>query len=215
MGAARYGALVSLRDDMQGVAAEFFAGMGLVRLAARTCNRAYRVVYANDLSASKARLYRAMFPGEDHFDERDIAQVKANDIPPAELWTASFPCTDLSLAGSRGGIRAGQSGAVWELLRLVDETARERRPRFLFFENVVGLLSSHRGEDFRALVRALNELGYGVDAMRVNAAHFTAQSRPRSVVGRQSERDATYQFVAHRRVALADFGLLVLVQIRH
>lgn len=186
----RYRARVSVADDMRGAAAEFFAGMGLVRMALESCDSPYRVVYANDIDPTKARLYRAMFPGDDHFDQRDIAEVRAEDIPPAELWTASFPCTDLSLAGGRAGIRGGQSGAVWEFLRLIRETPADRKPRLLIFENVIGLLSSHGGEDFRAFVNALNDLEYGVDVMRINAYHFAPQSRPRLFLLATSLHDA-------------------------
>ena len=181
---------MNVADDMRGVAAEFFAGMGLVRMALESCASPYRVAYANDIDPTKARLYRAMFPGDDHFDQRDIAEVCAADIPPAELWTASFPCTDLSLAGGRAGIRGGQSGAVWEFLRLIRETSANRKPRLLLFENVVGLLSSRGGEDFRTFVEALNELEYGVDVMRINANHFAPQSRPRLFLLATSLHDA-------------------------
>lgn len=161
------------------IANEFFAGMGLVRLALERAG--VRVAYANDIDALKERLYNAVFAQDEpsHFDRRDIAQVRAEDLPHADLWTASFPCTDLSLAGGRAGIHAGQSGAVWELLRLLEETPAERRPHRLLFENVMGLLSSNGGGDLRALVLALNHLGYGVDAVKADAAWFTAQSRPR------------------------------------
>ncbi len=164
-----------------GTAAEFFAGMGLVRAALESprARRRWTVAYANDIDPAKAAIYRALHPGDDHLDTRDVAEVAPGDIPPCELWTASFPCTDLSLAGGRAGIHAGQSGAVWRVLELLRQTSQTARPRWVFLENVPGLLSSHSGRDFRALVAALNEIGFGVDALRVNAERFTPQSRPR------------------------------------
>lgn len=162
-------------------AAEFFAGMGLVRRALEAPGRLrWRTVFANDMSPMKRRLYAASFSGEEGvFDGRDVADVAPDDVPPADLWTASFPCTDLSVAGRGAGIHAGQSGAVWSLLRLLENTPERRRPRHVLFENVMGLLTSHAGADFRALVGAVNRLGYGVDPMCVDAARFTPQSRPR------------------------------------
>lgn len=161
-------------------AAEFFAGMGLVRRALESVEPRWRTVYANDVDPLKHRLYAASFADSaDVLDRRDIHEVRAADIPECELWSASFPCTDLSLAGARGGIHAGQSAAVWQIFRLLEEISRERRPRWLLFENVVGLLTSAKGADFLALVRAINRAGYGVDPVLVDAAWFTAQSRPR------------------------------------
>lgn len=164
-------------NDPSFTANEFFAGMGLVRLAVERANGSVR--YANDIDALKERLYTAVFGAGAHFDRRDIAQVRAHDLPHADVWTASFPCTDLSLAGGRAGIHAGQSGAVWGLLKLLENTDAERRPRRLLFENVTGLLSSNGGGDLRALALSLNTLGYAVDVVKADAAWFTPQSRPR------------------------------------
>ncbi len=159
---------------------EFFAGMGLVRLAIEDAQG--KVLYANDIDALKERLYGALFrdgAAHSHFDRRDINEVNAAQLPRADVWTASFPCTDVSLAGGRAGIHAGQSGAVWGLLTLLENTPADLRPRRLLFENVMGLLSSNGGGDLRALVMALNHLGYGVDMLKADAAWFTPQSRPR------------------------------------
>jgi len=163
------------------VVSEFFAGIGLVRAALerRTTGPTFTTAFANDIDPVKQRIYAALHPAGAPVDGRDIAALSPADIPRSDLWTASFPCTDLSLAGARRGIRAGQSGAVWRLLTLLERTAADRRPRWLLFENVMGLVSSARGADLRALVQSLNELGYAVDPMRVDAAHFTPQSRPR------------------------------------
>ena len=174
-----------------GRAAEFFAGMGLVRRALESgpAGGRWETVFANDLAPSKCRVYRAWF-GEDALHEGDVAALGAGDIPAAELWTASFPCTDLSLAGRGAGIHAGQSGAVWALLGLLGDTSEERKPRWVLFENVPALLTSHGGADVRALVRALNDVGYGVDPLLVNASRFTAQSRARVFLIATKHEDA-------------------------
>lgn len=165
-----------------GRAAEFFAGMGLVRraLEAGDPQDRWETVLANDLSARKCRLYRASFSDADAvLREGDIRTLTPADLPAAELWTASFPCTDLSLAGRGAGIHAGQSGTVWALLDLLRETPGSQRPRRVLFENVPALLTSQGGDDLRALATGLNRLGYGVEPLVVNAAWFTAQSRAR------------------------------------
>lgn len=165
-----------MEDGRSRLAAEFFAGAGLVRRAMEGAG--WRVVWANDFDPVKRRVYRAWL-GDDHeIDGRDVREVRAGDVPEAALWTASFPCTDLSVAGGRAGIHAGQSEAVWAILRMLREKG-EQGPRWVLFENVTGLLSSHAGADLRALVGALNGAGFGVDPMLVDARWFTPQSRPR------------------------------------
>ena len=153
--------------------AEFFAGVGLVRLGLE--RGGWQAVYANDNSESKQRFYEANF-GSGEFDLRDIAEVHGDDIPEVDLATASFPCTDLSLAGNRAGLEGTESGTFWEFVRILKEM-KSRRPRQVFLENVTGFLSSHAGADFRASIQSLNSLGYVCDAMVVDAVNFVPQSR--------------------------------------
>lgn len=152
---------------------EFFAGSGLVAYGLKGM---FVPIWANDISEQKAAVYKANF-GDDNFELGDIKDVRGYDLPYAHLSWASFPCQDLSLAGSLGGIHAPRSGLVWEWLRVLDEM--ERRPKILLLENVVGLLSTNKGDNYRILHTALVERGYDCGAIVLNASHFVPQSRPR------------------------------------
>jgi DNA (cytosine-5)-methyltransferase 1 len=160
---------------------EFFAGIGLARMGLE--RQGFRVVWANDYEPDKWDLYRTQF-GDDPSDEHafalgDIAAVRADDLPgDAALAWGSSPCTDLSLAGSRGGLRAGESNAFWQYIRVLDELGSDR-PGVAVLENVVGLATSHGGDDLAAAVRAFNDLGYSVDVLALDARRFIPQSRPR------------------------------------
>lgn len=160
------------------VAAEFFAGIGLVRLALE--KHGFRVAYANDIDPDKLELYAQNFDAAD-FHLGDVHQVSADSIPDCDLFTASFPCNDLSIAGAMKGLHAGQSSAFWGFLNVVRQM-HERRPRLVLLENVPGFLLSHDGQDFAAALEALNALGYAVDALLVDAARFIPQSRLRLFV---------------------------------
>lgn len=152
---------------------EFFAGSGLVAYGLKGM---FATVWANDISEQKAAVYEANF-GDDHFKLGDIKDVKGNELPFAHLSWASFPCQDLSLAGSMAGIHAARSGLVWEWLRVLDEMAK--KPKILLLENVAGLLSTNNGDNYRVLHMALVERGYDCGAIMLNASHFVPQSRPR------------------------------------
>ena len=89
-------------------AAEFFAGIGLVRLALE--KEGWQVVFANDIDPDKAEIYRANFSA-DHFKLGDIHKLTPADIPDCELFTLSFPCNDLSIAGSWKGLNGKESSA--------------------------------------------------------------------------------------------------------
>lgn len=172
---------------------EFFAGIGLARLGLETSG--FNVVWANDYEQDKWDLYRTHFQDDeaDHtFVLGDVGKVSADDLPrDASLAWGSSPCTDLSLAGSRGGLRAGESNAFWQYIRLLDELG-EDRPEVAVLENVVGLATSHGGDDLAAAIRAFNELGYSVDVLVLDARRFIAQSRPRLfLVGARNPPETT------------------------
>ncbi len=165
-------------------AVEFFAGIGLVRLALE--RQRWRVIFANDIEPQKLRMYEANF-GRDDFNLGDIHNLPAADIPEAELFTASFPCNDLSIAGSMDGLDGKESSAFWGLIRILTEMG-DRRPPLVLLENVVGFLMSDDGKDFEKALVALNALGYAVDAITINASHWVPQSRPRLFVVAKHER---------------------------
>ena len=66
---------------------------------------------------------------------------------------------------------------MWEWLRVLDEMTEQ--PKMLVLENVIGLLSTNKGENYSVLHHALTERDYRCGAIVINASHFVPQSRPR------------------------------------
>ena len=157
---------------------ELFAGIGLVRLALERSG--WECIFANDIDPKKKQAYTRNFSACE-FSLGDVWQIEVSALSaPVDLVTASFPCTDLSLAGNRSGLAGKHSSAFWALIRILDGLRiNQGTPKVVLVENVVGFLTSRNGDDFIAAVRALNEQGYVVDAVVVDARNFTAQSRPR------------------------------------
>ncbi len=159
--------------------AEFFAGIGLVRLALE--RNGWHVVFANDIDPKKAEMYRHNWPNDDHLVVEDIHALKAKEVPDCTLFTASFPCNDLSIAGKWEGLHGKESSSFWGLIQTLRDM-NSRRPPLVMLENVVGFLMSDGGGDFEKALLALNELNYTVDAIILNAIHWVPQSRPRLFV---------------------------------
>jgi DNA (cytosine-5)-methyltransferase 1 len=157
---------------------DFFAGSGLVRLGLEPH---FRAVWANDIDRRKEAVYRSNF-GADAFRLGSIEDVRGASLPQADLAWASFPCQDLSLAGSLGGMKEGtRSGLFWHWLRVLDELAATgRRPPLLVAENVVGFVVARQGRDFRTAYFALRDRGYRLGALIIDARLFVPQSRPRA-----------------------------------
>ena len=133
-------------------AAEFFAGIGLVRLALE--QEGWEVTFANDIDPDKLEMYEANF-GDDHFKLGDIHKLTIDEIPQCELFTASFPCNDLSIAGAWEGLSGKESSAFWGFVDILDKL-HTSRPPLVMLENVVGFLQSRGGEDFETALLALN-----------------------------------------------------------
>lgn len=139
------------------------------------------VVWSNDISEKKARLFEANSSSreEANYIVEDLKLIEHSSMPESvDLAWASFPCTDLSLAGSRGGLNSGASSAYWHFIKSI-AAMRDRRPKCIAIENVSGLATSAAGRDLRSIITSLNGLGYSVDILSIDARRFVPQSRPR------------------------------------
>lgn len=86
----------------------------------------------------------------------DISKIEKLDY--ADLWTYSFPCQDLSVAGKGAGIKEGtRSGLLYEVERLLEAS---ERPKYLLMENVKNLVGKKHKADFDIWLEKLKELGY-------------------------------------------------------
>jgi len=156
-------------------AVEFFAGMGLMRAGLERVG--IKTVFANDIDETKAKLYADNW-GRAELHVGDIRALRGDDIPDADLVTASFPCTDMSLAGKYKGLNGAQSSLVLDFLRILNQMA-ERAPRTLMIENVMGFLTANDGKDWETVVEGIHKLGYQSAHIVVNAKAFVPQSRAR------------------------------------
>ena len=93
-----------------------------------------------------------------------------------DLIVGGSPCQSFSIAGKREGLN-GASGLMWEYVRAI----REVCPQWIVWENVPGALSSSGGDDFRCLLSALDELGYGLAWRILDAQFFGVPQRRRRV----------------------------------
>jgi len=111
--------------------------------------------------------------------DSDITKVQLSDLPTANVWCAGFPCQDVSVArGSNGrqGLKGKNSGLFYDFFNLIEK----KQPEVILLENVLGLLSSHEGNDFKIILQYLNNAGYGVSWRVFNSKFFgVPQSRPR------------------------------------
>jgi len=109
----------------------------------------------------------------------DITKINENSLPDFDLFTYSFPCKNISVAGSQAGLEEGsgtQSSLVWECERII----RVKKPKYLLMENVKNLISENHYGYFMDWVDVLKELGYNSYHKVLNAKSFgVPQNRER------------------------------------
>lgn len=105
----------------------------------------------------------------------DIRAVEPTDMPNADVYCFGFPCQSFSVAGYRRGFEDTRGTLFFEVMRLV----KERHPKYLFAENVSGLLSHDGGGTFETIIRTMEELGYGVEWQVLNSKYYIPQNRER------------------------------------
>ena len=89
----------------------------------------------------------------------DISKIDVEDIPDHDLFTYSFPCQDISLAGKQRGLNEGsetRSSLLWECEKVI----KAKRPKYLLMENVKNLVSKRHKDNFDWWLKILENLGY-------------------------------------------------------
>lgn len=176
---------------------ELFAGVGGFRIGLEGASDAYETIWNNQWEPSTKHqdasiVYRARFGSKGH-SNKDINTVPTTDIPDHDLLVGGFPCQDYSVAASlnRSGGIMGKKGVLWwQIYRILNEKG-DKRPQYIFFENVDRLLSSpatQRGRDFAIILASLADLGYVVEWRIINAADYGMPQRRRRtyIVGYQN-----------------------------
>lgn len=162
-----------------------FAGIGGFR---EGLTRAGGFVCAGhcELDRNAERSYRALFDTKGEWYCEDIRNAEPEQLPEFDLLCGGFPCQSFSVAGHRGGFSDPRGTLFFELARL----AEARKPAYLLFENVPGLLYHDCGRTFAAILHELEGMGYGLEWQVLNSRDFgLPQSRKRVyLIGYLDER---------------------------
>lgn len=175
---------------------ELFAGVGGFRIGLEGASDAFETVWNNQWEPSTQHqdasiVYQARFGSKGH-SNKDINLVPTSDIPDHDLMVGGFPCQDYSVAAtlSRSGGIEGKKGVLWwQIYRILSDKGN-KRPNYIFFENVDRLINSpatQRGRDFAIILASLADLGYIVEWRVINAADYGMPQRRRRtyIVGYQ------------------------------
>lgn len=149
---------------------ELFAGIGSQTQALTNIGVPHKVVGISEIDKYAIQSYKAMHGEVTNFG--DIREIKS--LPDADLWTYSFPCQDISVAGKGAGIKEGtRSGLLFEVERLlITASENGNLPKYLLLENVKNLVSKKFKADFDRWLAFLESLGYSNYWQILNAKDY-------------------------------------------
>lgn len=159
---------------------EAFAGYGSQSIALRNIGVEHEVVAISEIDKYALQAYYSIHD-KNIPNLGDISKIKVEDIPKHDLFTYSFPCQDISVAGKRGGIVKGEtrSGLLYECERIIEYC----KPKYLLMENVKNLVGKKFKAQFDEWLAYLETLGYTNYWQVLNAKDYgVPQNRERVFV---------------------------------
>lgn len=156
---------------------DLFAGIGGFRLGMESAG--HECVAFCEIDKFARASYKAIHNTEGEIELHDITTVtdeEIRNIGHVDVICGGFPCQAFSIAGHRRGFEDTRGTLFFEVARF----ASILKPKYLFLENVKGLLSHDKGNTFEVILSALDELGYDVEWQVLNSKDFgVPQNRER------------------------------------
>ena len=150
----------------------------------------YELVGWSEIEKNAIRAHNAAYPQWADRNYGDISKIDWRNVPDFDLFTYSFPCTDISNAGIQKGLEEGsgtRSSLLWECAKAIEI----RKPKYMLMENVAALVSQKFIRYFHKWFNVLEGFGYSNYAKVMNAKDFgVPQNRERvfmvSILGEDS-----------------------------
>lgn len=156
---------------------DLFAGIGGFRMGLESLG--HECVGFCEIDKFARASYKAIHNTEGEIELHDITSVPdelVRKIGHVDIICGGFPCQAFSIAGKRGGFEDTRGTLFFEIARF----ASILKPKYIFCENVKGLLNHDKGRTFKTIINTFDELGYDVEWQMLNSKDFgVPQNRER------------------------------------
>lgn len=156
---------------------DLFAGIGGFRLGMESAG--HECIGFCEIDKFARASYKTIHNTEGEVELHDITTVTDEEIRAigqVDVICGGFPCQAFSIAGARRGFEDTRGTLFFEIARF----ASILKPKYLFLENVKGLLNHDKGNTFKTILGALDGLGYDVEWQVLNSKNFSVpQNRER------------------------------------
>lgn len=138
------------------------------------------IVYANDIDDNACNIFKKNFKIVP--DNRDIREVKSDEIPEFDILTGGFPCQSFSIIAQnpkRLGVKDERGKLFFEMCRIL----KERQPKCFIAENVKGILTANKRSAFPLIIKEFEDSGYDVQYKVLNSVDYgVPQKRERVII---------------------------------
>lgn len=138
------------------------------------------IVYANDIDYNACNIFKENFGVTP--DNRDIREVRSEELPEFDILTGGFPCQSFSIIAQnpkRLGVKDERGKLFFEMCRIL----RDRQPKCFIAENVKGILTANKKSAFPLIIKEFEESGYDVQYRILNSADYgVPQKRERVII---------------------------------
>lgn len=149
------------------------------------------IVYANDIDDNACRIFEKNFGITP--DNRDIREVKSEEIPEFDILTGGFPCQSFSIIAQnpkRLGVKDERGKLFFEMCRIL----REKKPKCFIAENVKGILTANKKSAFPLIIKEFEESGYNITYRILNSANYGVPQKRERVIIVGFRKDLTMRF---------------------
>lgn len=168
---------------------DLFAGIGGFRIGMESAG--HECIGFCEIDKFARASYKAIHDTKGEIELHDITGVSDESIRgigSVDIICGGFPCQAFSIAGNRRGFEDTRGTLFFEIARF----ASILRPKYLFLENVKGLLNHENGVTFETIISTLDELGYNVEWQVLNSKNFgVPQNRERVFIIGHLRRERT------------------------
>lgn len=122
----------------------------------------------------------------------NICDILSENIPNHDVLIGGFPCQSFSTVNPTKDPFDERANLYKQMVRI----AKDKKPKVFIAENVKGLMTLHKGEIFKRVCSAFEDIGYTLSFKLLNAANFgVPQKRERVIiVGFRNDLNIKFQF---------------------
>jgi DNA (cytosine-5)-methyltransferase 1 len=147
--------------------ADFFCGIGGIRLGFELASKKYSCVFSNDIDKNAVKTYELNFQSH-KVNTTSISELDIDIIPDFDIFLGGFPCQSFSLAGNKKGFQDERGNLFFSIVKIL----KEKKPKAFLLENVKNLKTHDKGETYRRIEKELKDIGYTIKSKIMNSSEY-------------------------------------------